>query len=62
MSKRKEPTQTTDKGLEIPVPKRSDWERTLRSVAKPVRPDGPAEIVEAAEQELEYPADETNEG
>jgi hypothetical protein len=25
-------------------------------------PEGPSEIIEAARQELEYPADETNEG
>lgn len=37
---RKEPTQTTDKGLEIPVPKRADWDDTLRKIAKPApRPD-----------------------
>ncbi len=27
--------QKTPKGAEIPVPKREDWEKTLRKVAKP---------------------------
>ena len=31
----KEPTQTTDKGYEIPVPKRSAWDRLLRKAAHP---------------------------
>jgi hypothetical protein len=37
-------TQTTDKGLVIPVLKREDWERTLDAVIKPAkRDDGSAE-------------------
>jgi hypothetical protein len=31
----KEPTQETDKGLEIPVPTRKDWDDTLAKVIKP---------------------------
>jgi hypothetical protein len=33
--KPKEPMQTTDKGLEIPVPKRSEWDEMMRKVIKP---------------------------
>jgi hypothetical protein len=53
----KEPTQRTEKGLEIPVPTRKDWDKTLSKIVKPAR-----EVEEAAEQEIEYPEDETNEG
>ena len=58
--KRDEPTQRTKKGLEIPVPTRKKWADTLNKIVKPV--DGPKEIVDAAEQEAELPADETDEG
>jgi hypothetical protein len=61
MSMPKEPTQRTDKGLEIPVPTRKAWDDTLAKIVKPVH-DGPVEVEDAAEQELAYPADETNEG
>ncbi len=57
MTERDEPTQTTDKGLEIPVPTRGDWDKTLSKVVRPVK-----EAVDAAEQEAELPADETHEG
>jgi hypothetical protein len=85
----KEPTQRTEKGLEIPVPTRKDSDDTLSKIVKPVveHSDEPApreayvpvpgsgklrkafsrrkptrEMEEAAEQEIEYPEDETNEG
>jgi hypothetical protein len=35
MSDEKEPTQRTEQGHEIPVPKRSAWDRLLGKVAKP---------------------------
>jgi hypothetical protein len=35
-----EPTQTTDKGLEIPVPKRRDVMGNLKRLAKPSDPKG----------------------
>lgn len=38
MGKKKEPTQRTEKGHEIPVPKRSAWDRLLRKVSHP-KPD-----------------------
>ena len=31
----KEPTQRTDKGLEIPVPTRKAWDDTLSKIVKP---------------------------
>jgi hypothetical protein len=34
----KEPTQRTNKGYEIPVPKRSAWDRLLHKAAQPVTP------------------------
>ena len=34
MSDKEQPTQRTEKGLEIPVPKRSDFMRNLRKIAK----------------------------
>ena len=61
MSEKEEPTQKTEKGLEIPVPQREDWDDMLRKVVRPAH-DEPQEIVDAAEQELKYPEDETNEG
>jgi len=60
MSNDREPTQRTDKGLEIPVPTRSDWDEMLGKVIKPA--EGPPEIIESAEDESEIPADETDEG
>ena len=57
---KREPTQTTDKGLEIPVPTRKAWDDMFDKIVKPA--DGPQEIVDAAEQETEIPADETDEG
>jgi hypothetical protein len=30
-----QPTQTTPKGLEIPVPTRAEWEASLKKVAPP---------------------------
>jgi hypothetical protein len=56
----KEPTQRTDEGLEIPVPTRKDWDARFAKIIKPA--DGPQEVEDAAEQEAEYPADETGEG
>jgi hypothetical protein len=35
---RKQPTQTTPKGAEIPVPKRGDFMRDLRKAATPEPP------------------------
>jgi hypothetical protein len=36
-----EPQQRTDKGYEIPVPKRSEFLRNLKKAAKPLRPRRP---------------------
>lgn len=59
----REPTQQTDKGLEIPVPTRGDWDKTLGKVVRSQRrPRVPKEVVDAAEQEADLPADETDEG
>lgn len=52
--KREQPTQQTEKGRDIPVPKRDQ-------VITPAR-EGPPEIEEAARDEMEIPADETDEG
>ena len=44
MSKKREPTQRTPKGLEIPIPKRADFIRNLKKTAKKVvrsTPDRP---------------------
>jgi hypothetical protein len=38
---RKQPTQTTPKGVDIPVPKRDDFMRDLRRVAVPKPPEKP---------------------
>jgi hypothetical protein len=38
---RKQPTQTTRKGAEIPVPKRGDFMRDLRKVATQKPPEKP---------------------
>lgn len=35
-----EPKQTTDKGLEIPVPKRSDVMDAFKRVLRPTKPKG----------------------
>jgi hypothetical protein len=59
--KRKKPTQQTEKGRDIPVPKREDRDAMLDEVIKPAR-DGPPEIEDAAREEMEIPADETDEG
>jgi hypothetical protein len=53
-----EPPQRAPKGAEIPVPTRDESERNLGKLGKAV----PKEAQEAARQELEYPADETDEG
>jgi hypothetical protein len=45
-----EPTQRTEKGLEIPVPTRKAWDETLSKIVKPVNDD-----------EAELPADDTDE-
>jgi hypothetical protein len=37
--KPQEPTQTTPKGVEIPVPKRDDFLRDLKKVAPPAKPE-----------------------
>lgn len=34
----KEPTQRTEQGHEIPVPRRSAWDRLLRKAAQPKPP------------------------
>ena len=42
----REPKQTTEKGLQIPVPMREEWERNMRKVApppEPAKPDEPGE-------------------
>ncbi|HEY5170391.1 MAG TPA: hypothetical protein VIK54_01570 [Acidimicrobiia bacterium] len=57
----KEPKQRTPKGLEIPVPKRAAGDAMLDKAMEPQR-DGPHEVEDAARQEVEYPADETDEG
>jgi hypothetical protein len=36
----KEPTQRTEQGHEIPVPKRKAWDRLLRKVATPKPTNG----------------------
>jgi hypothetical protein len=46
-----EPTQTTDKGLEIPVPTRGEWDKTLSKIAKPARSDAEIEENDEGEQE-----------
>jgi hypothetical protein len=33
-----EPKQKTPKGHEIPVPKKSDWQRNLEKVTRPAKP------------------------
>lgn len=35
MDEKEEPTQQTEKDLEIPIPKRSAWDRLLKKVAQP---------------------------
>lgn len=54
--KRKESTQRTDKGLEIPVPTRKAWDDVLGKVIKPAR-DGRQDSDEAAEPGREEPDD-----
>lgn len=38
LTRKGEPSQKTDKGLEIPVPEREEFFRGLRKAAKPNRP------------------------
>jgi hypothetical protein len=49
-----------EKGLEIPVPTRSDWDTTLSQVIKPTR-DRWQESDDATERESEHRVHETNE-
>jgi hypothetical protein len=66
---REKPTQQTEKGRDVPVPKREDWpvpnredrDAMLDKVITPAR-EGPPEIEDAAREEMEIPADETDEG
>ncbi len=39
MDETEQPTQTTSKGLEVPVPKREEFLRNMDKVAPPVRRD-----------------------
>ena len=55
-----EPTPRTEKGREIPAPTSQDRDDTLAKTVKPA--DGPQEVEDAARQESEYPADESDEG
>jgi hypothetical protein len=45
-----EPTQTTPKGLEIPVPQREDFDAMVRKVAPPAGRKRPAETDPPREQ------------
>ena len=36
-----EPKQKTPKGYEIPIPKKSDWDRLLKKAATPSSPRSP---------------------
>jgi hypothetical protein len=45
-----EATQTTPKGLEIPVPKREDFEDFVKKVAPPASRKRPAETDQPREQ------------
>ena len=58
---RKEPTERTPQGLEVPIPRRADFLRNLEKLAQP-KPDGPQEVEDSAGQESDYPGDEANEG
>ena len=53
MDKKPERTQRTEQGHEIPVPKRSAWDRLLSKVAKPSRQDA-----QPKEQLDDHPEDE----
>ena len=50
----------SEQDLEVPAPRRSTSDDALPKIVKPT--DGPQEIVDAAAQESEIPADETDEG
>jgi hypothetical protein len=53
MDAKEEPTQTTDKGSEIPVPKRSAWDKLLRRAAHRERAtDGDAKVQNPNEAEF----------
>jgi hypothetical protein len=43
----KEPTQRTTRGAEIPVPKRSAWDKVFRRAARPEDDKGPPPAPEA---------------
>jgi hypothetical protein len=43
MRKRNQPTQRTPKGMEVPVPKRGEFDALLRKVAPPAGRKRPAE-------------------
>jgi hypothetical protein len=48
---RKEPTERTPQGLEVPIPKRADFLRNLEKIAKSKQPDD-------GDEEAEPPAAE----
>ena len=56
-----EPTQPTKNGAETPPAQPEGEDDALPETVKPER-DGPQEVEDAARQESEYPADETDEG
>lgn len=43
LSREGEPSQTTDKGLEIPIPKTKDFDRLLKRAAKKQSPGEPSQ-------------------
>lgn len=51
--------ETTPSGIPAPIPEGED---ARSAAADRVHADGPPEIEDAAAQESEYPADETDEG
>jgi hypothetical protein len=57
----KEPTRRSSPIAEAKAPSRKTWVDKIEQASKPVY-DGPRAVKDAAEQELEYPADETDEG
>ncbi len=56
-----EPMHRFGKGRETPPSTRKTWVDKLAKAVK-LGHDGPHEVEDAAEQESEYPADETDEG
>jgi len=46
----KQPTQTTDKGLKIPVPTRDEFDQFVKKVAPPAGRKRPAETDQPPEQ------------